>query len=87
MIKNYLYLVGDVGWMARQGLSTHYQFSIFIFFSPLPVNPVLKPIIRSVFLTRKSRGGRLAIGWQAGARRQLPIVHPPRYFRVRKCGT
>ena len=44
-----------------------------------------KRIIHSVFQTRKSRGGRSAIGWQAAAPACQPIAdRPPRDFRVWK---
>ena len=59
--------------------------TVFTLFNLLPVNLTLKPDMSSVFLTRKSHGGQLEIGWLAGAATGQPVTnHPPRDFRVRK---
>jgi len=54
-------------------------------FKPFPINLALKPITDCVYLTQKSRGERLAIGWQAIAATCVSIANRPlRNFRVRK---
>lgn len=51
--------------------------------NPCPVNPILKKIIHSIFVTRsaKWRSERPAISWLAGA---AIADRPPRYLRVWK---